>query len=317
MSEVPPSQDESDDVDDLYRRASALDPSRPSESARRAVLDHAAKLAAERAARNDPAKTHFARGAANQTWRRPAIFGTLAAAALAGLLVAPHFLPPSTSTGTAPSTSTVTSTGTAPIKAVSPTQDSPPKMATMPGSHPSPAAGQGVTEPRASARNAVPIAGSAAESAAKGAPAEVQSKVSAQSTAPASSDRETDARRTQIAAPTAPATSAPPSRTAAAMASAARLSGPARDLRQAAENGDLTELQGLLDKQPDIDARDASGRTALMLATLHGQTHAVDVLLAHGADPNAADARGITPLQAAVAGNFPAIVAALQRGGAR
>jgi ankyrin repeat protein len=128
---------------------------------------------------------------------------------------------------------------------------------------------------------------------------------------------EIDARRRQIGASTAPAMSAPPSLTAAAIASAARLSGPATDLRRAAETGDLTELQTLLDKQPDIDARDAGGRTALMLATLHGQTRAVDVLLAHGADPNAADARGITPLQAAVGGNYPDIVAALQRGGAR
>jgi len=38
MSKVPPSQDQPDDVDDQYRRASALDPSRPSEAVRRAVL---------------------------------------------------------------------------------------------------------------------------------------------------------------------------------------------------------------------------------------------------------------------------------------
>jgi ankyrin repeat protein len=54
-----------------------------------------------------------------------------------------------------------------------------------------------------------------------------------------------------------------------------------------------------------------------MLATLHGQTNAVAVLLAYGADPNAADADGTTPLQAAKAGDHPAIVAALQRYGAR
>jgi len=35
-------------------------------------------------------------------------------------------------------------------------------------------------------------------------------------------------------------------------------------------------------------------RTALMLATLSGQARAVDLLLAHGADPNAADAQGVT-----------------------
>jgi ankyrin repeat protein len=39
--------------------------------------------------------------------------------------------------------------------------------------------------------------------------------------------------------------------------------------------------------------------------------------LASGADPNAADGSGTTPLQAAIAGNQAAIVAALQRAGAR
>jgi ankyrin repeat protein len=91
----------------------------------------------------------------------------------------------------------------------------------------------------------------------------------------------------------------------------------AAQVRRAAEIGDVTTLQSLLGKQPVIEARDADGRTALMLAALHGQAAAVDALLARGADPNAADARGMTPLQAAVAANQPAIVAALQRAGAR
>jgi len=54
----------------------------------------------------------------------------------------------------------------------------------------------------------------------------------------------------------------------------------------------------------------------LMLATLQGRTGAVETLLAHGADPNAADADGTTPLQAAMTGNQPAIVAALRSAGA-
>jgi hypothetical protein len=54
-----------------------------------------------------------------------------------------------------------------------------------------------------------------------------------------------------------------------------------------------------------------------MLATLHGQADAVTALLAHGADPNAADADGTTPLQAATAGDHQTIVAALRRYGAR
>ena len=79
----------------------------------------------------------------------------------------------------------------------------------------------------------------------------------------------------------------------------------------------VASLQALLGKQPAIDARDEGGRTALMLATLHGQSGAVEVLLASGADPNAVDAQGVTPLQAAMAANQPAIAEALRRAGAR
>lgn len=92
---------------------------------------------------------------------------------------------------------------------------------------------------------------------------------------------------------------------------------PAVAFRRAAENGDLAGLQALLGQQSDINARDSLGRTALMLATLSGQTNAAAALLAYGADPNAADARGTTPLQAALAANQAAIAAALQRYGAR
>jgi ankyrin repeat protein len=54
-----------------------------------------------------------------------------------------------------------------------------------------------------------------------------------------------------------------------------------------------------------------------MLATLHGRTEAVRALLAHGADPNAADARGMTPLQAAFAGHQSDIAVKLGLAGAR
>src|ERR1700730_17411153 len=92
MSKIPPSQDQPDDVDDQYRRASALDPSRPSEAARRAVLAHAAQLAAERAPREEGSKIKSTRTVVNQAWWPPAILGTLAAAALAGVVIAPRFL---------------------------------------------------------------------------------------------------------------------------------------------------------------------------------------------------------------------------------
>ena len=45
MNEMPPEADRPEELDELYRRISARDPSRPSEPLRRAVLAHAAQLA--------------------------------------------------------------------------------------------------------------------------------------------------------------------------------------------------------------------------------------------------------------------------------
>jgi ankyrin repeat protein len=101
------------------------------------------------------------------------------------------------------------------------------------------------------------------------------------------------------------------------MAQAALSRDPAALLRQAAETGDIHGLQMLLEDRNGIDARDADGRTALMLAVLHRHSDAVDALLAHGADPNAADAHGTTPLQTAEATDQSAVAAALRRAGAR
>src|ERR1700722_2261585 len=294
MNEVPPGRDEPDDADDLYRRASALDESRPSELVRRRVLDHAAQLAAERAAQNAPSGIASARGA-NRTWRRrrPAIFGTLAAAALAGLVITPRFFTPSAPPSAPPM---------ATISAAPPAADSRNQEA------PAPAA----PEQRAN-RTAEP----AAEFAAKDSPAKTQNMAAARSKTAASAGMQADARRDQDVASTAASQAGALAQPMAPLAAARRSSDPAAELRRAAQIGDLPQMQTLLDSEPLIEARDENGRTALMLAALHGQSQAVDVLLAHGADPNAADGHGTTPLQAAVAGDQQAIAAALRRAGAR
>ncbi|HEY6923488.1 MAG TPA: ankyrin repeat domain-containing protein [Steroidobacteraceae bacterium] len=93
--------------------------------------------------------------------------------------------------------------------------------------------------------------------------------------------------------------------------------GSPQALRLAAENGDLKRLQQLLDQLTDINSRDDAGRTALLLATLHGQSKAAELLLAHGANPNVPDAEGVTPLSAAVAGNHSTLIRMLKRAGAR
>jgi Ankyrin repeats (3 copies) len=90
---------------------------------------------------------------------------------------------------------------------------------------------------------------------------------------------------------------------------------PAR-LQSAAGLGDLTQAALLLDQGVAVDARDADGRTPLMLAVAQGRLEVVRLLLARGADPNAADKSGRTPLQQARAGNLRDVAALLERAGA-
>ena len=88
-------------------------------------------------------------------------------------------------------------------------------------------------------------------------------------------------------------------------------------LWRAAASGDLPALRELHEKQANLNAADAAGRTALMIATLHGHSEAVSVLLEFGADPNIADASGESPLDAALAADESEIITALKRHGAR
>lgn len=340
MNDVPPKQDLPDDLDERYRRASGLDPSRPSESVRRAVLEHAAQLAAQRAAKNPSriaGKLDSRRPAANRARWRPAIFGTLAAAALAGLLITPRFLTPR-----APSS--------APSRAASPplaqvSQPTAAANAPAPASAPTPIVGPPSRQHDVPAETSSEAAMSEGQPLAPAAPAGRVGSVA--KLAPRSADEsrtELEAKPSEFAgnsAPQAAAAAAPAiaaqnamprarsmagardnaavatPRAAAPMPPPARPTDPAVALRRAAEIGDMPALRTLLAGQVDIDARDSGGHTALMLAILHGQSGAVDALLARGADPNAADAFGTTPLQAALAGSQPAIAAALQRAGAR
>lgn len=300
MNKVPPNEDPADDVDAQYRRASALDPSRPGEAVRRAVLVHAAQLAAQRATAGAGSRLK-SRRTANQAWWRPAIFGTLAAAGLAGLVIAPQFLAPRAPPVAEPPANTLA----AGKRAVEPA--------------PPPAVSAEVTaKPPVSARSAnLPSHTPRARPQANEATARTAAQ--AASSVPPVESRAADSGAVVGGAP-AGQLRMPSSSLAAVTSEAAapRLeTNPSFAFRRAAQIGDLAALQALVEKQADIESRDAAGRTALMLATLHGQTDAVTALLAYGADPNAADADGTTPLQAATTGDHPAIVAVLRRYGAR
>ena len=407
MNDVPPIEDQPDDLDEHYRRASALDPSRPSESVRQAVLAHAAQVAAKRATGNESSKVSSIRPLARRAWQRPAIFGTLAAAALAGVLIAPQFLAPRApvplpsqakveSVAKQPSSVPIDLSAEmakpgvlepthaptpGPAQAPAPTA---PTAPTAPAALPPPRpalslpAGPALPPPRTALSSPAaptllpppsaleaPVAQEAAAPPSPASESKSDARVASGSTdanaragASASASAGASAGTGTVAggamagagqdgtvaggavagagpggavvggtdadlqrapgsnsAATNIATSAP--RVSALTAQAALAEDPPAALRRSAETGDLQKLKTLLDEQVEIDSRDASGRTALMLATLHDQADAVNALLAHGADPNAADTDGTTPLQVAVAGNRSAIVAALKRNGAR
>jgi hypothetical protein len=303
MTEFPPPNEGLEDVDERYRRLSDRDSSRPGDAIRRAVLRHAAELAAQARTQESSAPIEVRRSSAKEPRWRVATYGGLAAAALGGLLIAPHFITPSTApmartAPMAPLSPPPTHTGERAEESAAAEQ---PVAAEQPTARAAPA------KPRALAGNVRP-----SQNPALGAVAGDDVR-----RAPMPQDR----ARENAPAPLAQMqTMAAPS-AARAMASSPAPAAPSLDtaaaLREAAQSGNVQKLQALLAGRIYIDARDSSGRTALMLAVLHDQKEAVNSLLEAGADPNAADSSGTTPLGAAVAGTRPEIAAALRQAGAR
>ncbi len=332
MNNVPPDRGRPDDADELYRRASARDTSQPSEAVRRAVVAHATQLAAQRA------PTASRRGVARlpalvaYAWRRPAVFGSIAAAVVAGLVIAPlwrelqpHTAPATLTANDLPVASVPSEEPPARLQVPPPSPAEAPATATAPKDLASEGASvaQAQRAPRASptrvAGNPAPVSPPPKEladrafQAGKAAPSALEAEASrgglfASTQAPPPSAASGAVQEVTI-------TAAP--RSSAAAAQDQTPVNPAQAFREAAERGDLTALEALRDKQTNIDARDAEGRSALMLAIEHGQSNAVSALLADGADPNAADSHGTTPLQAATAGGQSAIIASLRSYGAR
>lgn len=70
------------------------------------------------------------------------------------------------------------------------------------------------------------------------------------------------------------------------MAAAARVLDVTDELSQAVESGDVEEVERLLPRAADLDARNRHGTTMLMNAARGGHAQVVRLLLEHGADPN-------------------------------
>lgn len=70
-------------------------------------------------------------------------------------------------------------------------------------------------------------------------------------------------------------------------------------------------VKRLLKAKPDIGARDRLGRTALHAAALHGHGDSADLLVAAGADTDARDSHGVTPLMEAARAGANRVLARL------
>jgi serine/threonine-protein phosphatase 6 regulatory ankyrin repeat subunit B len=85
----------------------------------------------------------------------------------------------------------------------------------------------------------------------------------------------------------------------------------------AVRRGSIEDLQRLLAREAEIDARDRHGQTALMLAASRGQVVLVEWLVACGAALDHTAKYGLTALMLAVVGGHTPIVRALASAGAR
>jgi len=309
----PPSDDGDNDMERRFQTG-LQDEGGPSEAVRRAILDHASRMAVEHARSQSGRR----RPAMLPARRRNTIFGALAAAVFAGLLVVPMLRAPVVhrqSPVTAP-----------------PNRESVPQSAQVPAPQPAQAPAPRLAELERN-NSAYRSAGAQRRITADAdKPKEAAGPASSSSNDASQAKSEPQAvlgaAQAPAAPPAAPAMQAPASDAASAIAAApapssrqlarATTSSVERgeSLRGAAAAGDLAAVNALLGSSLDVDARDQSGRTALMLAILNGHADVVEALLARGAAVNLVDTSGVRPLQMARAKGNEAIINSLLRAGA-
>ena len=87
-------------------------------------------------------------------------------------------------------------------------------------------------------------------------------------------------------------------------------------LFHAADEGDLSTVQSLVERGVDVNASGELGLTALHAAAIMGRKEVVEFLLAKGANINATDEYGATPLCWAIGGDQYEVVRLLMEQGA-
>ena len=305
----PPSDDGDNDMERRFQTG-LQDEGGPSEAVRRAILDNASRMAVEHA-RSQSGR----RRSAMLPWRRRnTIFGALAAAVFAGLLVVPRLRAPVIHRQSPVAAPPNWESAPQPAQAPAPQSAQPPapRLAELERSN--------STHRGAGAQRRI--------TADADKPKEAAGPASSSSNYGSQAKTEPQAVGGGLPSPAAPAMQAPASDAASAIAPApspssrqlarATTSSVERgeSLRGAAAAGDLAAVNALLGSSLDVDARDQSGRTALMLAILNGHADVVEALLARGAAVNLVDTSGVRPLQMARAKGNEAIINSLLRAGA-
>ncbi len=313
MNNLPPDDEDLSDIDALYRRVAAADASVPDEKVRERVHAYAKQLALRTQFEATEKPAYSWHRPQRRPWRRPAAIGALAATLLAVFMWIPRTSPPSRAYAPPPQ-ARVTATprddspgdGSPVFADISPAS---PALADRDARAPAPArvaAADAAPRPPPVAvaqnpRTAAAATGKSADAAAAGA---LIGGMQTARTAAGAASRALDSSN-----------AAAPSLSAPTAVGTGEVSGAA--LWRAAESGDLAALRGLRERHADLDVQDGAGRTAVMLATLHGHSQAVALLLDAGANPNIQDHSGESPLDAALAADESEIITALKRHGGR
>jgi hypothetical protein len=324
------------DLDRLYERASGHDPARPSTAVRQAILDQARELAAHtqeqhgaavvaasRAAERRHASGRAPSGVSRRVtrwWRvRWLIAAPVAAAVLAVIVLQPQLrskLP-------APARQVSASAGpvanrSEPVRPAPANVPPTPPPAARARSAPQPFPAEAGPPQSDSSSALVSPTAPPAPAAAPPPPPAAMTPGLANSAKGAVPESGASAARLQARRATAPPVELRERAEAEGEAALAPATSESTLLQQAAARGDVMRVRSLLQMESiSIDARDASGRTALLLAVLHRHEEVARALLERGADPNIADADGRTPLAVARDQNQGPMVEALLQAGAR